>query len=51
MVPSGMDTPKLSAMVAPMTAKESASGRGPPSAILLDQARKGTYSRVWSVPV
>ena len=51
MVPSGMETPKLSAAVAPMTANVSASGSSPLPFMDGDHARNGTFSLVWSVPV
>ena len=51
MVPFGIFTIKLSAMVAPITANVSFSGRGPPPVIEGDHARNGTFSLVWSVPL
>lgn len=46
MVPSGIFTPKSSAMVAPMIAKVSVSGSSPLSLHALEYARNGTFSRV-----
>lgn len=50
-VPSGMAMPKLSVMVAPITAKVSASISAPGVCIDREYARNGTFSLVWSVPV
>ena len=51
MVSSGMAMPKLSVMVAPITAKVSASTSAPGVCIDRAYARNGTFSLVWSVPV
>ena len=50
-VPSGISTPKLSATVAPTTANVSSSGSSPLPVMEGEYARKGTFSRVWSVPL
>ena len=50
-VPFGIVTPKLSAIVAPITAKVSSEGILPPPLMDGEYARNGTFSFVWSVPV
>ena len=50
-VSSGIATPKFAAIVAPMSAKESDSGRLPLIVSFGEYRRSGTYSLVWSVPV
>ena len=47
MVPSGIFTPKSSAIVAPMMAKVSVSGSSPLPFIALEYARNGTFSLVF----
>ena len=51
MVPSGIATPKLSAIVAPVTAKVCVSSSLPLPWKDGEYARNGTFSLVWSVPV
>lgn len=50
-VPSGILTPKFSAIVAPIIANVSVSSSLPQPSIAGEYARKGTFSLVWSVPV
>ena len=51
MVPSGISTPKLSAMVQPILANVSPGSSRFPPAMEGEYTSSGTFSLVWSVPV